>query len=132
MNRTTQEHDASPEGGPVETVTVAERPVPPLAPEGSVRPKDWVRTVIIRDEIDRYLGKDGKDFIDDDRIGAILAERKEPSRSELRDILAKSKAIKSLDLEEAGALMRVRDPEAWREMIDAASAWTRYAGRPNP
>jgi 2-iminoacetate synthase len=101
---------------------VAERPIPPLAPAGRVAPRDWVKTVIVRDEIDRYLGEDGADFIDDVRIEGILSERGEPSASRVRDILDKSRSIKSLDLEEAGALMRVRDADLWREMIDTAMA----------
>ncbi len=104
-----------------ETV-VLERPIAPLAPEGSVPPKDWAGNVIVRDEIARYL-EGGEDFIDDERIDGIIADRRgEPSVSEVRDILAKSSSIKTLDLEEVGALMRVCSPETWREMIDAALA----------
>jgi 2-iminoacetate synthase len=123
MNKTSRGGGiASSQGDPAfaETVAVAERPVAPLAPEGSVAPRDWVKAVIVRDEIDRYLDG-GRDFIDDKRIDAIVSDpRGEPSLSEVRDILEKSKAIKSLDLEEAGTLMRVRNPDTWREMIDTA------------
>jgi len=101
---------------------VLERPIAPLAPEGSVPLKDWAGNVIVRDEIDRYL-EGGKDFIDDERIDGIVADRRgEPSVSEVRDILAKSSSIKALDLEEVGCLLRVRSPETWQEMIDAALA----------
>lgn len=107
---------------PKVAVAVSERPVAPLAPEGSVPPKDWIPSVIVRDEIDRYL-EGGVDFIDDGRIDSIIADRRgEPSKSELRDILAKSMAIKSLELEEVGALMRVISPEGLREMAETALA----------
>lgn len=107
---------------PATETVVLERPIAPLAPEGAVSPKDWVPSVIVRDEIDRYL-EGGRDFVDHERIDSILADgRGEPSASELRDILAKSMSIKTLDLEEVGALMRVRSPEAWAEMIETAQA----------
>jgi 2-iminoacetate synthase len=110
------------EAGTAAEKAVPGRPIAPLSPEGSVSPKDWARNVIVREEIDRYLGG-GKDFIDDERIDSIIADKRgEPSVSEVRDILAKSASIKTLDLDEAGALMRVRSPETWREMIDAALA----------
>ena len=93
-----------------ETV-VLERPIAPLVPEGSVPPKDWAGNVIVRDEIDRFL-EGGEDFIDDERIDGIVADRRgEPSVSEVRDILAKSSSIKALDLEEVGSLMRVALPK---------------------
>jgi 2-iminoacetate synthase len=96
--------------------------IAPLAPEGAVKPADWAKTVIVRDEIDRYL-ENGKDFIDDERIDGIIADRRgEPPIAEVRDILAKSSSIKSLELEEVGVLMRVRSPETWVEMIETAAA----------
>jgi|GEM_PF-101090 len=99
---------------------VLERPIAPLAPEGSVSPREWTKSVIVRDEIDRYL-EGGEDFIDEGRIDSIIHSRRgEPSVSEVRDILAKSKAIATLDPEEVGALMRVRSPEVLGEMDRAA------------
>lgn len=119
---------AVPAQSPVENTAIAEKLVPPLLPEGSIKPRDWVKTVIKQDEIDRYLD-DGKDFIDDDRIESIIAgidaaaaTNTEPSIEEVRAILEKSKAIKSLDLEEAAVLMRVRSPETWAEMNATAYA----------
>ena len=105
---------------------VLERPIAPLAPEGSVKPAAWAKNVIVHDEIDRYL-EGGEDFIDDRRIDSILSDtRGEPPVAQVRDIIAKSKSIKTLELEEVGALMRVRDPELLSEMNEAALAIKRH------
>jgi len=40
---------------------------------------------------------------------------------EIRAIIAKAKAIESLDLDETAALLHVKDPELWAEMRQAAS-----------
>jgi 2-iminoacetate synthase len=76
-------------------------------------------TVIKRDEITRYY-KNGRDFIDDDLIVKELAEAKGPDRSRVRDILAKSLAIETLETAETAVLLNVTDPELRREMEETA------------
>ncbi|NLB68690.1 MAG: [FeFe] hydrogenase H-cluster radical SAM maturase HydG, partial [Lentisphaerae bacterium] len=76
-------------------------------------------TVIKRDEITRYYNN-GRDFIDDDLIVKELAEAKGPDRSRVRDILAKSLAIETLETAETAVLLNVTDPELRREMEETA------------
>jgi 2-iminoacetate synthase len=121
---------AVPANSPVEASSIAAGILPPLQAEGALRPRDWVKTVIKQDEIDRYLNPDGSDFIDDALISRLVGEvdavkagsRPEPSLAQVREILAKSRQVKSLSLEEAAVLMSVRSPETWAEMVDSAAA----------
>lgn len=80
---------------------------------------DWARNRIRREEIEKYR-PDGRDFIRDEEIEALLSDPTEPEPSRVRDILAKSRAIETLAPEELAVLMRVRDPELWAEMRAAA------------
>lgn len=110
------------ESKPTESTVVLDRPIAPLQPEGRIKPADWAKTVVKKDEIQRYL-EQGEDFIDDRRISSILEDKRgEPTLTEVRDILAKSRSIKSLDLEEVGTLMRVHAPETLEEMNETALA----------
>lgn len=77
-------------------------------------------TVIKRDEIDRYY-KNGRDFIDEDLIKRQLEAGKNPDPVRVRDILAKSLAIKTLDPSETALLLHVTDPDLRREMEETAS-----------
>ncbi len=80
----------------------------------------WVDGRIKQDEINRYMDQ-GRDFIHDDEIEAGLrAAPGEPDPAEVRDILAKSRAIKDLTLEEVGVLIRVNDKAMLEEMRQAA------------
>ncbi len=79
------------------------------------------KPVIKRDEIDRYL-IDGKDFIDDGLIDALLARSRDPDPGFIRDIIQKSRAIATLRPEETAALLNVRDPALWTEIFAAAAS----------
>jgi len=110
-------------GLPLETRELYQAPLKAL---GSVKASDWVKTVIKQDEIDRYLDK-GKDFIQDDLFTDLIKKidqnrlvKKEPDIKKVQDILAKSKAIKTLDLEEASLLMQVKNPETLALMQETA------------
>ncbi len=76
-------------------------------------------TVIKRDEITRYY-KNGRDFIDDDLIENQLEAGKNPDPSRIRDILAKSLAIQTLEPTETALLLHVTDPELRKEMEETA------------
>ena len=78
-------------------------------------------TVIKRDEIDRYYGPDGRDFIKDDAIRAELSANAAPDAARVRDILAKSLSLETLSGPEVAALLAVEDPELLAEM--AKTAW---------
>jgi 2-iminoacetate synthase len=84
--------------------------------------KNWVRDRIVPEEIDKYLGEDGGDFIPDAEIHRLLAETGEPETAQVREIVAKALAVQTLSLAELATLMRVRDPERWAEMRAAAGA----------
>ncbi|MFH0880387.1 MAG: radical SAM protein, partial [Lentisphaerota bacterium] len=85
------------------------------------RSTSWVKSRIKQDEVKKYMPS-GKDFIDDDRIEALLAKRPEPDAQRVRDILAKSLSVRALDLEELADLIEVKAPSLWEEMRAAAAA----------
>ncbi|HAE37482.1 MAG TPA: [FeFe] hydrogenase H-cluster radical SAM maturase HydG [Candidatus Riflebacteria bacterium] len=80
----------------------------------------WVNQVIKPEEYEPYL-VDGKDFIDDDKIWEQLNSSQEPSLERVREILAKSFAIKTLDPVELATLIKVKDPAVWQEMYEMAA-----------
>jgi len=80
--------------------------------------QEWQKTRIREDQIARYCA--GDDFIPDGEIRHLLAgARPDPGR--VREILAKSRAIQTLSLEETAALCAVRDPDLRAEMEEAAA-----------
>ncbi len=79
--------------------------------------KSWVDSVIKQEEIDKYL-INGRDFIDDDLIKEQIAENRNPEKSRIRDILAKSYSLETLKPEETAALLDVTDPELLSEMYE--------------
>lgn len=81
---------------------------------------DYVREFIKRDEIDHYLEPDGRDFIPDGAIESLLASTSAPDTARMRDILAKSLAIETLEPSETAALLQVEDQELLAEMAATA------------
>ncbi len=79
----------------------------------------WAADRIRPEEIEKYR-PGGRDFIRADEIERLIADAAVPDRARIRDILARSRAVESLSLEDLAALMKVRDPEAWAEMRQAA------------
>ncbi len=119
----------------VDNQNIAEHITPPLIAEGTVKARDWVKTIIKQDQIDRYLDEKGGDFIDHPLLESLVSGidqawisnldgsgQTEPSIERVREILEKSKNIKSLDLAEASVLMSVRNPDTWEEMKQTAFA----------
>ncbi len=80
----------------------------------------WVNNVIKPEEYEKYLDN-GKDFIDDDKIWQQINDSVEPSPERVREILAKSFNVQTLDPTELATLMKVRDPELWQEMYEMAA-----------
>ena len=68
----------------------------------------WQRQVIKEEEVTRYLSN-GHDFIDDDLIENQLAAAQDPDPIQIRDILAKSRDIQTLEPMETAALLAVED-----------------------
>ncbi|MBN1688621.1 MAG: [FeFe] hydrogenase H-cluster radical SAM maturase HydG [Candidatus Omnitrophica bacterium] len=74
---------------------------------------------IREEEIEKYL-VDGKDFIPEGEIEEKLATHRHPDSQHVRDILAKSLSIKTLDPDETATLLHVSDPELLTEMQETA------------
>lgn len=70
---------------------------------------------IQQQEIDKYLDH-GNDFINEGRINDFLANTQGPDAKELKDILEKSLAVKTLTPKEVVMLMNVKDPRMLEEM----------------
>ncbi|MBF0594668.1 MAG: [FeFe] hydrogenase H-cluster radical SAM maturase HydG [Candidatus Omnitrophica bacterium] len=82
----------------------------------------WINRRIKRDQVEKYL-ENGQDFINETQINTELAAApKEPSRQQVRDILAKSMAVKDLTPEEVAVLINVNDKGLLEEMRAAALA----------
>jgi 2-iminoacetate synthase len=68
----------------------------------------------------KYVGKCGKDFIDDEKICKQLNDAVNPKVSEIRDILKKSEHKIRLEPEETAKLLQVEDKELLEEMFKLA------------
>ena len=79
----------------------------------------WASRVIEEDEVQRYLER-GRDFIDDDEIARLIRESRDPDPRRVRDILARSLALKRLDPAETAALLGVEDEDLWQEIFQTA------------
>jgi 2-iminoacetate synthase len=79
---------------------------------------DWVSRLIRPEEIERYL-RNGRDFVDEELIWSELEKQKNPDRSRIRDIVAKSLSLKRLDPPETAALLNCTDEDLWHEMYAA-------------
>jgi 2-iminoacetate synthase len=62
------------------------------------------------------------DFIDEEKIRAVLREKANPGRTEVEEVLAKAGELRGLTLEEAAVIVNIRDPELW-EAVFAAALW---------
>ena len=83
--------------------------------------KTWMQTRIKPDQIRRYRTRDA-DFIDDNALNQALRSATAPDASRVRDIIAKSRAIQTLTVGEAAALIHVTDLALIDEMEAAAGA----------
>ncbi len=81
---------------------------------------EWIKTRIKQDEIDKYLSN-GKDFIKDEEIEEKIRINKNPDASRIKDILAKSLSIETLDPDETAALLNVEDKDLLQQMAETAA-----------
>lgn len=84
--------------------------------------QEWMLNKVSEDEISRYIGSEGTDFIDEQKIESLIAPKGEPDPGRVREIIAKSMAIETLTMEEVALLMQVEDKELLLEMEVAADA----------
>ncbi|MCL1946520.1 MAG: [FeFe] hydrogenase H-cluster radical SAM maturase HydG [Chitinivibrionia bacterium] len=86
----------------------------------STNAKNWANSRIIQSQIDKYLNKNGSDFIDEDLINKSLSAQTEPDKNYVREIIEKSKSLETLLPIETAALLNVEDKELIAEMEKAA------------
>ncbi|MBN1604701.1 MAG: [FeFe] hydrogenase H-cluster radical SAM maturase HydG [Chitinispirillaceae bacterium] len=88
----------------------------------NVNVKEWIDTRIHEDQISKYIGSNGDDFINDTLIEEKLetAKRNGTNKQRVREIIQKSLGINTLSPEEVAILCHVEDPELWKEMETAA------------
>jgi len=83
---------------------------------------DYRKRFVIKEQIDKYF-PNGKHFIDETEIfSALDMAKKKPANDpvRIREILAKSRRIETLQLAETADLLQVTDPELLAEMGEAA------------
>jgi 2-iminoacetate synthase len=81
--------------------------------------KEYLAETIKNEEIELFL-KNGKDFIDDEKIIQQIDAAKNPDPARVREILAKSLDITRLSPEETAILINVKDPDLYAEMQETA------------
>jgi len=79
----------------------------------------WIKTRIKENEISRYLER-GEDFVSEREIFEKLEAGRNPDPRRVKDILAKSLAVQTLEPEETAALIHVGDPELLAQMEETA------------
>lgn len=88
----------------------------PSAPSSSPA-SSWARDRIRMEEIEAWR-PGGRDFIDPGAIARALAEGASapPDAARVRDILAKSREVRTMAPADLAALIHVKDPDLWVEM----------------
>ncbi|MDR2577908.1 MAG: [FeFe] hydrogenase H-cluster radical SAM maturase HydG [Chitinispirillales bacterium] len=85
----------------------------------------WLTDRIPPDQLNKYLGADGGDFIPDALIERQLQDRNitggAADKIRVREIISKSLAIETLTPEETAILLNVCDTALWDEMESAAN-----------
>jgi 2-iminoacetate synthase len=86
----------------------------------------WISERIRPEQIDKYLGDGGVDFIPDGAINEMIDDAKiinsANDKARVREIIAKSLSVQTLIPEETAILLNVKDPELINEMESAAGA----------
>jgi 2-iminoacetate synthase len=75
--------------------------------------------MIKTEEITKYMPTG--DFIDEEAIVKALNENRCPDSKRIQDILRKSQAIETLNLNETASLLNVKDQGLWEEIFQAAA-----------
>ncbi|MBU2540801.1 MAG: [FeFe] hydrogenase H-cluster radical SAM maturase HydG [Candidatus Omnitrophica bacterium] len=86
----------------------------------TVKKDSWIGNRIKKDQIEKYLSK-GESFINEGLINQALITNIEASPARIKDILKKSLEVKTLTLDEAAALLNVKDSSLWEEMRQTAA-----------
>jgi 2-iminoacetate synthase len=81
--------------------------------------QEWIASRIKTSEIEKYLDS-GKSFLNEEAINKEILETHAPDKSQVKDILDKSLAIKTLTLREVALLLKVNDRELLGEMKTVA------------
>ncbi len=81
----------------------------------------WMDSVIREDEIEKFRNN-GRDFIDDSYINEMIEQKKNPEKSRIREIIARSLELNRLEPEETACLLNCTDEELWEEMYAAGRA----------
>ena len=87
----------------------------------SVDIREWKKSRILGDQLSRYF-PEGRDFIPDAEIEELLRTAVNPDPARVREILAKSLAIETLEPAETALLCNVSDPALRAEMEATAAA----------
>ncbi len=81
--------------------------------------QEWMEQVVHEDEIERYL-VNGRDFVDDDLFTRLISTT-QPDEGRIREIIAKSRSLERLELDEAAQLIALpRQHPLWEEIFSAA------------
>jgi 2-iminoacetate synthase len=75
--------------------------------------------MIKTEEITKYMA--AGDFIDEEAIEKALNENRHPDFKRIKEILQKSQAIETLNLDETAVLLNVQDEGLWGEIFQAAA-----------
>jgi 2-iminoacetate synthase len=82
--------------------------------------KEWIRTRIKPEQVEKYM-TGGRDFIPDDEIETKINSPRNTDPKRIKDIIAKSLTIETLDPDETADLLAVTDRGLWDAMKAAAS-----------
>lgn len=77
--------------------------------------QEWIKQVIKPEQIEKYYHQ-GRDFVDEPFIQETLMANRQPDKSRIRDIMAKSLDLQRLDPAETAALLNNTDEDLWQEM----------------
>jgi len=77
--------------------------------------QEWIKQVIKPEQIEKYYHQ-GRDFVDEPFIQETLMANRQPDKSRIRDIMAKSLDLQRLEPEETAALLNNTDEDLWQEM----------------
>jgi len=81
----------------------------------SVSLQEWIDNVIKPEQDEKYLNQGG-DFVNEELINQALLANQQPSRTRLREIMAKALELQRLDPDETAALLNCQDEDIWQEM----------------
>ena len=81
---------------------------------------DGIAERILDVEVEKYM-PGGRDFIDDAEIERCIRAGANPDPRRIREIIAKSEEVQTLEPAETAALLNVADADLWEEMKQAAA-----------